>query len=336
MMYKVLIVDDEKLMQRALEAMVSRVKGFSVIGCANSGEEAVEFCSREKVHVVFMDIMMPGISGIDASKLIYAKDPSVTIYIISAYSNFEFAREALSAKVRDYISKPVSFSIVAEILEGYRQSQQAEETYLGLLLSTLEKREYRTIYPLISDVVQKVFEQESNNKGSIRNRFSQIGQGICTAVNPAGDNINFEEQFPVNDVFGRERDSWTFWMCDVMDFAFCKAAILKCDHLEKVFDYINQRIKESINLSQVSEACSISQSYLSKLFKQHLGISVMEYIHLRKLKDAKMYFTFTDMSMTDIAYRMGYNEGSYFSKVFKKYEGITPQQYKAKISLQGR
>ena len=333
MMYKVLIVDDEKLMQEALRVMVSKVEGFEVAGCVSSGEEAVEVCSREKIHVVFMDIMMPGIPGIDASKEIYAKDPSVTIYIISAYSNFEFAREALSAKVRDYISKPVSFSIIAKLLENYQQSQQIEQTHLGLLLGALKKYKYNIIIPQIPGIVQKVFEQEARNKSSIYNRFMQIGQGVVRALDPVNEQtVNLEEQFPINDLFGRERYSWTFWLLDVIDYAFRRVATTKCEHLQKVFAFIDDNVGENINLSQVSEKCSISQSYLSRLFKQYLGVSVMEYIHLRKLRQAKMYFAFTDMGMADIAYRLGYNESSYFSKVFKKYEGITPQQYKNSIN----
>ena len=69
-MYRVLIVDDEKLMREALRAMVTQVEGFQVAACVESGEEAVELCAEEDIHIVLMDIMMPGISGIEASKAI--------------------------------------------------------------------------------------------------------------------------------------------------------------------------------------------------------------------------------------------------------------------------
>ena len=333
-MYRVLIVDDEKLMRDALRAMVSQVDGFQIAACVGSGEEAVEICAREEIHVVFMDIMMPGISGVEASKAIYEQNPSTTIYIISAYSNFAFAQAALSAKVRDYISKPVSFSMIAQLLEGYRQLQSEEENQVRQLRQALENRQYVQLSELVSRTVDKIFLQEGNDKSSIHNRFLQIGREVLGSLDPVGDQeMGIEERFPMNQVFGRESISWMFWLYDVMDYAFRQLAISKCNYMQAVFELLDSKIKENISLVMISQTCNISQSYLSRLFRQNLGISVMDYIHLRKLKHAKMYLAFTDMSMTDIAFRMGYNEGSYFSKVFKKYEGITPQQYKKKVNL---
>ena len=61
----------------------------------------------------------------------------------------------------------------------------------------------------------------------------------------------------------------------------------------------------------------------------HFGLSVTDYIHLRKIQEAKSLILFSNKTMTDIAYELSYNESTYFSKVFKKYEGITIQKFKA-------
>lgn len=332
-MYRVLIVDDEALMREALRLLVSRVEGFVVAGCVSSGEEALEICAQEKIHIVFMDLIMPGICGVDASKEIYRIDPTITIYIISAFHRFDFAREALKAKIRDYISKPVSYQIIANLLEGYRQEQGEEEDQRDLLLSVLHERQYGKISSVVPAVVRKIFREESKHQDRIRNRFAQIAQDVLRMVNPIdAATINLDEMFPVNDVFGRERISWVFWLSDIMDYAFRQAITKKYAHLQTVFQLIDLRLKENLGLNMISNACNISQSYLSKLFKQYMGVSVMDYIHMRKIKQAKMYFAFTSMNTTDIGYHMGYNESSYFSKVFKKYEGMTPQQYKKAVS----
>jgi len=70
-MYRVIIADDEELMREAMRIMISNVDGFFVVRTVDSGEEAVQACKTENVDIVFMDIMMPGISGIEASKRIY-------------------------------------------------------------------------------------------------------------------------------------------------------------------------------------------------------------------------------------------------------------------------
>jgi two-component system response regulator YesN len=178
-----------------------------------------------------------------------------------------------------------------------------------------------------------VFRQEAHNLNGMKNRFTQMGQSLLWMIDPIGSrSIDIEEVFPINDVFGGKSMFWTFWLSDIMDFAFRRITVLKCEHLQSVFDYIDENIKQNISLSRICEKCNISQGYLSRCFKRHLGVSVMEYVHLRKSKQAKMYLAYTDLNMADIAYQLDYNEGSYFTKVFKKYEGTTPQQYKSKIS----
>jgi two-component system response regulator YesN len=332
MMYQVLIADGERLMREALRAMVSKVDGFHVAGCACSGKEAVDICTGTEIDIVFMDVMIPGISGIAAGKAIHALNPSIAIYIISAYNNFEFVREALSVKIRDYISKPVSFSIIARLLDDYERDHCVRESRLSLLTGMLEQCRYDRIHTVVPEIVQDVFLRDAHDPDGIRRRFIQMGQSLLRMIDPVGSrSVDVEEQFPPNDVFDNKSIFWTFWLFDIMDYAFRRIAVLKCEHLQSVFGYIDKNIKQNISLGRICESCNISQGYLSRRFKQYLGVSVMEYIHLRKIKHAKMYVAYTDLNMADIAYHLDYNEGSYFTKVFKKYEGITPQQYRSKI-----
>lgn len=328
-MYRLLIVDDETLMRDALRMMVSKVDGFQVADCVGTGEDAVKTCCNGKIDVVFMDVMMPGISGIEASKAIYALDPSIAIYIISAYKNFKFAQEAVSVNIREYISKPITFSEVARVLENYRRSQNVDEGELSQLTGLLERRRYDQIQTIVSDVVRRAFQQEAGNAGSIRAHFLQMGQNLFKSIDLlSGQAINFEDRFPINCVNSGRIIYWTLWVFDIMDYAFRQAAILKCGYLQSVFGCIDENITESISTGQISEKCGISQGYLSRRFKQHMGVGVMDYMHISKIRRAKASIVYTDLSMAEIAFQLGYNESSYFTKVFKKYEGMTPQQYR--------
>ena len=70
-MYNVLIVDDDTLMRDTLRAMISRFKNFQIIGEAASGSEAFSICRHYPVHLIFMDIIMPGITGIEAKYVFF-------------------------------------------------------------------------------------------------------------------------------------------------------------------------------------------------------------------------------------------------------------------------
>ena len=121
-MYNVLIVDDDTLMRDTLRAMISRFKNFQIIGEAASGSEAFSICRHYPVHLIFMDIIMPGITGIEASKKIKEVSPQTEICILSAYSDFHFAKEAMELHIKKYFSKPVSILDINHYLENFSLS----------------------------------------------------------------------------------------------------------------------------------------------------------------------------------------------------------------------
>ena len=122
------------------------------------------------------------------------------------------------------------------------------------------------------------------------------------------------------------------WLFRVIDYIFQKNSSNRYPLLHNVFLYIENNIKSDISLNKIIENCAISQGYLSRIFKEQFQVSVMEYLHMRKIYLAKGYFYFTDDSIAEVAFRLGYNESSYLSKVFKKYENMTVKQYRAQIS----
>ncbi|NRZ44815.1 YesN/AraC family two-component response regulator [Clostridium beijerinckii] len=147
-MYGVLIADDEPLMRASLKVMISKVEGFEVLYSVGSGEQAVEICKNNKIDIVFMDIMMPGESGIESSKKIYTINPSTTIFIVSSYNSFDFAIEALKTKVKEYISKPVSFSQIEKLLSNYKDENQNVK-------SEIEGNKYDSLLLIIKEKITK-------------------------------------------------------------------------------------------------------------------------------------------------------------------------------------
>ena len=82
-MYNVLIVDDDTLMRNAPRAMISRFKNFQIIGEAANGAEAIAICRLYPVHLIFMDIIMPGMTGIEAGKKIKEDSPQTCLLYTS-------------------------------------------------------------------------------------------------------------------------------------------------------------------------------------------------------------------------------------------------------------
>lgn len=98
--------------------------------------------------------------------------------------------------------------------------------------------------------------------------------------------------------------------------------------LKPAFSYIKNHLNEDLSLRKVSSVCNISPSYFSRIFaRQGLG-NYSEYVNRQKIMHAKRYLHQTDLSVTQIADKLGYCDSGYFIKTFKKYEGVTPSEFR--------
>ena len=101
----VLIVDDQSPFRSVARSLVSTIKGWRVVGEAESGEEAVLAAARARPDVVLMDINMPGISGLEATRQIIAQDPTVRVVLLSTYAVGDLPADALDCGAIAYVHK---------------------------------------------------------------------------------------------------------------------------------------------------------------------------------------------------------------------------------------
>lgn len=80
-----------------------------------------------------------------------------------------------------------------------------------------------------------------------------------------------------------------------------------------------------LSISDISEKLCVNQTYLRKMFKSEMDMTLTEYITQLRMQEAKRLITSTDYKLTEVAERVGYNDVSYFSNVFKKFYGISPR-----------
>lgn len=95
-----------------------------------------------------------------------------------------------------------------------------------------------------------------------------------------------------------------------------------------VINYIECNIKEPMTLKELAEISNVSVSYLAVRFKKEVGKSVVDYINEKRVFAAIRYLTTTDLTIAEVAECVGINDENYFSRLFKKYQGRTPKQYR--------
>jgi DNA-binding NarL/FixJ family response regulator len=134
---RILIADDHPLLREALSQAFSRQKDMEVVGGARDGEEAVRMVSQLKPDIVVMDIMMPKINGIEASREIKKVAPNVAILILTAYDDDNYVLGLLEAGAAGYLLKSARGQ---DIIKAIRVIQAGESVLHPNIIEKLLKR----------------------------------------------------------------------------------------------------------------------------------------------------------------------------------------------------
>lgn len=103
--------------------------------------------------------------------------------------------------------------------------------------------------------------------------------------------------------------------------------------IEKAKKYIKDHLHKDISLDDVSRKVDISPYYFSKLFKQKTGENFIEYVTKMRIQYGKELLMQPEYSIKEICIKCGYSDPNYFSRIFKKQEGITPSQYRERVGI---
>lgn len=127
---KILIVDDELIIREWLKFVIGQLDlTFEAIETAVSGEEALEVCSRIQPEIIFIDIVMPGMDGLQLLERIRGMSSEAEIVILTSHENFNFVRTAIQYNVRNYVLKTeINKEIIHELLKGIQERLELKRT----------------------------------------------------------------------------------------------------------------------------------------------------------------------------------------------------------------
>jgi YesN/AraC family two-component response regulator len=98
--------------------------------------------------------------------------------------------------------------------------------------------------------------------------------------------------------------------------------------IKKAINYINSHFSENITLGAVADEVYLSHAYFSRLFKSETGMTFSEYVNYVRVEESKKYLLDLEYNISEVATTVGFSDQSYYTKVFKKREGISPGQYR--------
>ena len=247
-MIKAYIADDEVWVVLGMKKQLKKT-GYPVeiVGTANNGLTAREEIIKLQPDVVFTDIRMPGVNGLDLLKEIGSLSSRSRVVIVSGYSDFEYARNAVSNHAYDYLVKPVRQENLDEVMGKINAELNPDET------DETRDNEMKKIWEANADLVDRIIAE------------------------------------------------------------------------------IREHYTEDISLSEYAIKYDMSLASLSSQLKEKLSVNYSDYLTSLRLQKAKTLLKEPNLSIQEIAEQSGYTDYFYFTKVFKKAEGISPSKYRKEI-----
>ncbi|HHV74936.1 MAG TPA: response regulator [Thermoanaerobacterium sp.] len=526
-MIKILIADDEQIVVDSVKFIIdNNCEDVEVVGFAKSGREAIEKAHMLKPDVVFMDIRMPGIDGIEAIKRIKESHNDIEFVIITAYDYFNYAKEAINLDVVDYLLKPLNKNKVIDtvkkvkrLIEKKREDMAKElemkekmtailpyienemiyslsssnfkqedidfygnifnikldmgfavvvlldkdstdsDIFMGnvkvhenlmylkeyikslkdclatilldriivyvptvayddlyiikndsisfceMILKEMRNleigvrigigRPYETAYfsksydealfaiktgsdaithfddiklseakelglnydtaELVENIisnsidgalinVNSIFQKlQHNYEGSVEQIKSKVFSlliEVITKINTYCDVTSVLEENLIIDILKTDeidslKDMFSKFISNVITKLHRNREKYYTGLIAKAIDYINKNYHKEVKLYDVAQMLSISYHYFSKMFKEETKCNFVDYITRVRIEKAKEFLQDETISVKEVCFKVGYNDPNYFSRIFRKETGMTPTDYKNRVSKGG-
>lgn len=204
------------------------------------------------------------------------------------------------------------------------------------LRTAVRSRDKEGSQTLLNQILAHIYVSNNNNIDAIKPRITELIVVISRAAVDAGADIN--EIFLINENFTANIEEFTnledlsAWVSNMLQrfisFTFEFDKVKHADAVYKVIEYIKSNYRKHMSLEDIAASTYLSKTYLSSLFKKETGYSISEYINIVRIDRSKSLLMEENMSIIEIANLCGFEDQSYFTKVFKNIVGITPKKYR--------
>ena len=339
-MLKVIVADDNADVRRGLKELVPWGDlGAELVLCAHDGKEVMDFMNEQAVDLVISDIKMPTVNGIELCRHISTLYPGTMVVILSAYADFEFAQEALHYGVSEYILKPID-SKKLQKLKGIISSQaekRQHSTDLGLMLQAKDYKDQilQTIREMNPEGLRGLFNSVDSYQKAEFPAIKEFYQIILGHILHTAAELGVElDEMEIRASFIRKNGVVELKKLLMDTYVNMLSRLKRHDGRkanlgDEILRFIDDNFTErNLNVAAIAEHFKLSATYVGVTFKNLTSQTLSEYIYTKRMERARELLKKTDLSISAISGLVGYEDRDYFARVFKKYTGSTPSEYR--------
>lgn len=344
-MIKVLIVDDESWTRDIIKAFGEWERlGMEIAGEANDGQEALRLVNALLPQIVITDMRMPGTDGVGLLEQLNVLYPQMKAVVVSGYGDFEYAKHALRYKAVDYLLKPVDPKELNAVLlkcKNELEAAQPERGPLSLdidisyLLSSykqLLRSHFNELNPEGTTAALRQLTGELESKGITKPAMlEQVVQEMLLLLKELmiANSLDSESKAACYTQETLESCANTTLFIksqydETLKLLIAQRKFKNKLNLEEVRLFMKKHYTEQVTLEQLARVFFVSKEYLSKMFKQEYGQNVTDYMLQLRMDKAKEWLAEGSIPIKTVAEMAGYEDVTYFYRVFKKHFGIAP------------
>lgn len=188
-MIRILLAEDQAMVRQGLKMMIETDPGIEVTGEAVNGKQAVALCETQVFDLIIMDIRMPKMDGLEATRIILSRWPTCKVLILTTFNDDEYALEALKSGACGYMLKDADTSelirSIRSCLEGglVLEDQVAANIMPKLMKQPVQEKVLESLTPRELDIICRIGEGRSNREisdelalsiGTVKNHISMI------------------------------------------------------------------------------------------------------------------------------------------------------------------
>lgn len=287
---------------------------------AYNGEACLRAIERYRPEILLLDIRMPVLDGIGVLRALYGMEGQPRTIILTAYAEFEYARQVVGLRASDYLLKPIDQQKLISVLIRLRTEIECEQ--LARLSDYLR---FQTAEAPLG-ALSKLFGQALYARV-----LAEPGSAELSVKAPDGLTIELYrtpvEGLPLTQISQPE---------DLLGLLGAyRARVNQGDPIGGVMRYVTEHFDQELTLEGLSSQFYLSRYDLSRRFSQRYGDTLWEYIKRLRLERAKELLRDTNKKVQEITELIGYNDATYFSNLFQKAYGMRPQQYRRQFRPNG-